>query len=239
MRASYMRRWARPRIVVSGVAVVPLVLLTACGGGSNGNGGERMSHSRTTGKIFQAVKDLNENRDRVMNFETLGQAVAMTAAGKASAPAIAVIRGDVTAVESGVSNSWELTDDGADRTILPFGDAASQIDTYHLTVKVQETFAKNPNVVVPATVKIGVALPPGLDPEQVQADYEGLDDAVFFLEKSAVFRYRGDLLGIVLDGALVGVVENEKVSYPMVNAPASFATGATDLTSLRAAGQAR
>ena len=188
------------------------------------------------GATFDALRARMESADFVRNYDTVGQAVALTAAGGPSAPAIAVVRGEVTAVAPGVSNSWELTDDGEARTILPFGDEASQSDTYHLTVKVNEVIAQGPDADLGPTLTVGIALPPdGADLDQVRADFEQVDDAVFFIQESPVFDYEPSLLGISENGTLIGFVNDGSVTYPLLEAPDTFTADGSDLAALQTA----
>ena len=201
--------------------------LAACGSAQQGDG-----------ETFDALRARMESADYVRNYDTVGQAVAMTAAGGPSAPAIAVVRGDVTAVEPGVSNSWELTGDGEDRTILPFGDENSQIDTYHLTIEVSDVIAHGPTTNLGPTLTVGIALPPGADLAQVRSDVEQIDDAVFFVQESPVFDYEPGLLGISENGTLIGFVDDGSVHYPLLEVPDAFTADGGDLAALATAASA-
>ena len=177
-----------------------------------------------------------ESADFVRTYDTVGEAVAMTAAGGRSAPALAVVRGNVTAVEPGVSSSWELTDDGEARTLLPFGDEAPEIDTYHLTIEVTDVIARAPTAQLGRTVTVGIALPPSRATlDRVRADFEQVDDAVFFVRDSPVFDYEADVLGISENGTLIGLVNDGAVTYPLLEAPEAFTADGGDLAALEAA----
>ena len=211
--------------IVCAVAAAVGASLTACGSAQQGDGG-----------TFDALRARMGSADSVRNYDTVGQAVALTAAGGPSAPAIAVVRGDVTAVEPGVSNSWELTDDGESRTILPFGDESSWSDTYHLTIKVNDVIAQGPRTDLGPTLTVGIALPPdSADLDQVRADFEQVDDAVFFVQESAVFDYEPSLLGISENGTLIGFVNDGSVTYPLLEAPDAFTADGGDLAALKRA----
>lgn len=159
----------------------------------------------------------------------------MTAAGDPSAPADAVIRGDVTAVKPGVSNSWKLTEDGEDRKILPFGDENSESDTYHLTIEVSDVIAQGPKSDLGPTLVVGIALPPGADPARVRSDFERVDDAVFFVRESPVFDYEPGVLGISENGTLIGFVDGDSVHYPLLEAPEAFTADGENLGALKSA----
>ena len=221
-----MPRWGRPRAALGClVAVAVGAGLAACGSAQQGNG-----------ETFDALRARMQSADFVRNYDSVGQAVAMTAAGGPSAPALAVVRGDVTAVEPGVSKSWELNDDGEETTILPFGDEAAESSTYHLTIEVDEVIARGPTADLGRTLVVGIALPPSLaNLDQVRADFEQIDDAVFFVNESRVYDYKSDVLGISENGTLIGFVNDGSVTYPLLEAPDSFTADGSDLAALQAA----
>ena len=151
-----------------------------------------------------------------------------------------MIRGGVTSVTPGVSTSYALTEDGNETTVLDFGDERADVDTYHLTVEVRDVIAHGPSVAVGATVQVGIALPPDIDPDEVVSDYERVDDAVFFVQESPVFDYDPALLAITEDGTFMGLVDDTTVTYPLMEVPDAFTADGADLASLRsAAGSAR
>lgn len=170
------------------------------------------------GETFDKMRERAESSSYARNYDSLQQVFAMTAAGGESAPASAVVRGHVTEVIPGVSMSWELTDDGEKRAILPFDDPAAQINTYHLTVEVTETLVTAPRKSVEESVVVGIALPPGLKVEEVEEDYQSAGDAIFFLtDTNAVFDYDSDVVAIMENGSLMGFIEEGLVAYPLMD----------------------
>ena len=68
------------------------------------------------------------------------------------------------------------------------------------------------------TVRVGLALDPDLTLQDVEKDFLGLDGAVFFLQRTAVFSYEKDLFGIVEDGALVAIPgRGGQLNFPMLS----------------------
>lgn len=222
-----MNRWRnRPGAVLTcAVAAAVVAGLTACGNGQQGDG-----------ETFDAIKARLESASSAREYDTVGEAVAMTAAGNRWPPALAVVRGGVTAVQPGVSMSWELTDDGAEKTILPFGDEAAEISTYHLILEVDDIIARGPGAELGSTLTLGIALPPdSVNLDQVRADFEQVDDAVFFVADTPVFDYEPGILGISENGTLIGFVNDGAVTYPLLEGPDSFTADARSLAELEAA----
>ena len=212
---------------VCGAIVAAGAALTACGSAQQGEG-----------QTFDALKARTEAASSAgRDYDSVGQAVALTAAGGPSAPALAVVRGDVTAVAAGVSKSWELTDEGEETTILPFGDEAAESSTYHLTIDVDEVIAQGPTAKLGRTVTVGIALPPSLATlDQVRTDFEQVDDAVFFIKSSRLYDYAPNVLGIAENGTLIGFVNDGSITYPLIEQPTdSFTADGRDVAALKAA----
>lgn len=193
---------------VVAASTLTLLALSACGTGSPGEG-----------KTFDKMRERSESSSYARNYDSLQKVFAMTEAGGQSAPASAVVRGRVVEVTPGVSMSWELTEDGEKRTDLPFDDPAAQINTYHLTVEVEETLIAAPSKNVDESVVVGIALPPGLKVEEVEEDYRSVNDAIFFLtDTNAVYSYDSDVVAIMENGSLMGfIVEEGLVEYPLMD----------------------
>lgn len=116
------------------------------------------------------------------------------------------------------SNKWvfDEKDDSSEQIVLPYGDEDSWIDIYHLSVEVKEILAVVDGVQQdPQKLTVGLALDPGLDAKQVEADLQELGEVVLFLENdSRVFAYDDELFGIVQSGAALGIMDNSgKIAF--------------------------
>ena len=116
-----------------------------------------------------------------------------------------VVEGTITSVEDGVGMMWTLDEQGENerRTILPFGDDSSMVESAHLVVDVDRFLAEpEDNPVTAGQVRFGITVD---NADDVAALRSGLVDqsVVLFLRRDAVFDYEEDLFGVVLDGALL------------------------------------
>ena len=69
----------------------------------------------------------------------------------------------------------------------------------------------------------------------MRADFEQVDDAVFFVNDSPVFDYEPNVLGISENGTFIGFVNDGSVTYPLLEAPDAFTADGGDLAALAAA----
>lgn len=116
-----------------------------------------------------------------------------------------VVEGTITSVEDGVGMMWTLDDQGENeqRTILPFGDNSSMVESAHLVVDIDSVLAApEDNAITDGQVRFGITVD---DAGDVAALRSGLVDqsVVLFLRRNAVFDYEEDLFGVVLDGAML------------------------------------
>ena len=84
------------------------------------------------------------------------------------------------------------------------------IDTFHLEVEVTALIAAaDDRHSVGDRVQVGISLDPDVTFEDVKADFGKLEGAVFFLQTSPVFDYEDSVYGIVEDGALVAIPDED------------------------------
>lgn len=188
------------------VALVAAGVLSSCGGGA----------------AFDGVREANGNADRVRSYQSWEDLI-REASNESADPGeyvdsvdMAVV-GEVLDVEKGRSSTWSL--DGEKRSDVEFGSSEAMSSTYHLQVKVSDVVGSDTSLVAPGdTVRVGLALDPDLTLQDVERDFLGLDGAVFFLQRTAVFSYEKDLFGIVEDGALVAIPgRGGQLNFPMLS----------------------
>lgn len=131
----------------------------------------------------------------------------------------AIVIGEVVDVEPGQSFRWTLTDDGEDRTILPFGDPAAESTSFHLSVEVSEVVVAGLGTdIEPGRIRIEVTH--SADKlESVEDDYQSIGEVVFFLSQgSPVYDYAQDVWSIDYNQALIGRLGNNgEIDFPVVD----------------------
>lgn len=167
----------------------------------------------TGGGAFDSIRDDQGTADRERVYgsweDLLGQGRTNADMGDA---VDLIVGGDVVEVRSGRSYTWELDENGENerRIELPFDDTQAMIDTFHLAVEVTAVIAASDNRhSVGDRVQVGIALDPDVTLEDVKADFGDLEGAVFFLQDSPVFDYEDSVYGIVEDGALVAIPDED------------------------------
>ncbi len=114
----------------------------------------------------------------------------------------AIVLGKVVEVEPGQSCSWTLTDDGAEKTVLPFGDPDAEVISFHLNVDVTEVVvAGRGTEIEPRRIQVGVTHS-AEKRGSVEDDFQGIGEIVIFLRQgSPVYDCRGPVVDQLQPGA--------------------------------------
>lgn len=116
-----------------------------------------------------------------------------------------VVTASVADVEPGISFQWRVTDDGADRIDLPFGDPRAESTSVHLILEVSRVIAPA-EVGQSSRLTVGLLFGPGVDLEAIKHDFMQMGEAIFFLETVDAFNYQPDAYSVMENGLLVGAI---------------------------------
>lgn len=167
--------------------------------------------------VLTEMRGRQEGAASVRPFDSLADLLDNTHYQMGEAPARplteAVIVGQVTDVQPGRAFTDE-TDDAPDGTETDFGDPDAIWRSVHVSIKVETVVSGA--VVEP--VVVGFAFDPRLSVEDIRAQFVGFGSVLLFLNRSPVFDYDPEVYGTVLDGALLGVVDDEgHIALPLVD----------------------
>lgn len=151
----------------------------------------------------------------------------------------AVVVGTVVEVDIGKGFRWELDSEGEEvRIEEPFNGPDAWVSTVHVTLAVQEVIyaaSGQPGLDSLSTVTFGLSFNSPVEDEAFVEELTDLGELVVFLHESPVYDYQPGLWGVMMDGRLLGVVDEEgSISFPAYETEPLFGSPPSSLEELRA-----
>lgn len=164
---------------------------------------------------FEMISEVQEGADRVRVYSSWSELQRLSHSRADEFDVLQVV-GEVLAVDDGAAFSWSTEPDGGEqRTQLPFDSDDAMVRTLHLTVRVDRVVGYSSEVQREDEIMIGVAFSAESDLSGARDSFNDLPQSLFFLTKTAVFDYEPNLWGVLEDGALLAVPNDDGyLSFP-------------------------
>ena len=184
----YERRILMKRFAYVVVTVVGAAIVSACAAPSQ--------------DAFGIIGDRQANN----SYEITGTLPELLA--NADELGITVVEGTVDTVEPGAGMTWTLDDNGENeqRQILPFDDDAAMVRSVHVTMSAERVLVGSSDG---ATVRFGLAISDDSDAAKLRDGLSG-NEYVAVLTASPVFDYEPGLHGVLFDGGLLCIWDDER-----------------------------
>ncbi len=191
-------------------AALLTLVLASCGASGDGD-------TSAQANVLAEMHARHEAASRVRPFESVAEVLQNTrykhwANGATQPLTEAVVVGSIEAVEEGRGFKVE-GNDAPSGTETGFDDPAAVWRTVHVTVQPEAVVSGEAASPVVAGFAFGATTPF----EAIQEQFLSFDRVVLFLNRSPVFAYDASVYGTLLDGALLGVVDdNGRISFPVL-----------------------
>ena len=211
-------------------------VLSSCADGTSGTQGG-------TARELDVIVQMRARHDAASGgrpFDSIGRLLSNTEYKMPGYPARplteAVVTGEVVDVAPGRGFRVE-GNDASGGIETDFDDSRALWRTVHVSVNVDTLLS---GATKDSPVVVGFAFGAETSFEDVEEQFRSLGKVLLFLNRSPVFAYDELVYGTVMDGALLGVIdEDDNIQLPVLenDEEAGLLKGASTLEQLRAAGQ--